>query len=130
MGTIIGMSKQDIKGQVQQNEQVQLSEAARKNLEKNAELWKAESVFIKLEDGETRVLQFNPEKIKQVEGQYGLRIQYMVIDPNYSDKGEKKFEAGKKTSNDVDAQLRQGNRLLKIKRLGEGTDTKYSVSPA
>ena len=101
----------------------------KKNLERNAELWKAESVFIKLEDGETRVLQFNPEKIKQVEGQYGIRIQYMVIDPNYADKGEKKFEAGKKTLNDVDMQLRQGNRLLKIKRLGTGTDTKYSVSP-
>jgi len=45
-------------------------------------------------------------------------------------RGEKKFEAGKKTSYDIDAQLRQGNRLLKIRRLGEGTETKYSVSPA
>jgi hypothetical protein len=119
----------NMKGQVQ-TEQVQLSETAKRNLEKNSELWRAESVFIKLEDGEERVLQFNPEKIKQVEGQYGLRIQYMVIDPNYADKGDKKFEAGKKTSNDIDAQLRQGNRLLKIRRLGTGTDTKYSVAPA
>ena len=109
--------------------QVQLSEAARQNLERNAELWKAESVYVKLEDGETRVLQFNPERIKEVEGQYGARVQYMVIDPNYSDKGEKKFEAGKQTSRDIDAQLRQGIRLLKI-RLGTGTSTKYSVSPA
>jgi hypothetical protein len=54
----------------------------------------------------------------------------MVIDPNYSDKGEKKFEAGKQTSRDIDAQLRQGIRLLKIRRLGTGTSTKYSVSPA
>ena len=51
-------------------------------------------------------MQFNPEKIKQVEGQYGLRIQYMVIDPNYADKDEKKFEAGKSTSS-IDAQLGQ-----------------------
>lgn len=128
------VSKQDIKpikGQVQSEQQVQeLSEEARKNLERNSELWRAESVYIKLEDGEERVLQFNPEKIKQVEGQYGIRIQYMVIDPNYADKGEKKLEAGKKTSNDIDAQLRQGIRLLKIKRLGSGTDTKYSIAPA
>lgn len=116
-------------GQVQK-EQVQLSEAARKNLEENAQLWKAESVYVKLEDGETRVLQFNPEKIKRVEGQYGIRIQYLVIDPNYSEKGDKKFEAGKKTSQDIDTQLRLGNRLLKVKREGTGTDTKYSVSPA
>jgi hypothetical protein len=124
--------KQD-KGQVQQNEQQvqnQLSEIAKQNLEKNAELWKAESLYVKLEDGETRVLQFNPERIKQIEGQYGARIQYMVIDPNYADKGDKKFEAGKSTSRDIDAQLRQGNRLLKIKRLGLGTETKYSVQPA
>jgi hypothetical protein len=126
------MSKQHTSGQVPNDGQVQngLSEIAKKNLESNAELWKAESVFIKLEDGETRVLQFNPEKTKQVEGQYGLRIQYMVIDPNYSDKGEKKLEAGKIMSHDIDSQLRQGNRLLKIKRLGSGVDTKYSVSPA
>jgi hypothetical protein len=122
------MSKQN-SGQVQ-NEQVQLSEKARQNLEQNAELWRGESEYVKLEDGETRVLQFNPEKIKQVEGQYGLRIQYMVIDPNFSDKGEKKFEAGKQTSRDIDTQLRVGNRLLKIKRLGSGVETKYSISPA
>lgn len=121
------MSKQE-SGQVQ-NEQV-LSEKAKQNLERNTELWRAESEFVKLEDGETRVLQFNAEKIKQVEGQYGLRIQYMVIDPNYSDKGEKKLEAGKQTSHDIDSQLRQGNRLLKIKRLGSGVETKYSISPA
>lgn len=121
---------QKTKEQVQNGQVQELSEAAKQNLEKNAELWKAESVYIKLEDGETRILQFNPEKIKPVEGQYGIRIQYLVIDPNYSDKGEKKFEAGKQTSRDIDNQLRQGNRLLKIRRLGTGTDTKYSVSSA
>lgn len=123
------MSNQQ-KGQVQKEQVQGLSETAKKNLENNAELWKSESVFIKLEDGETRVLQFNPEKIKQVEGQYGIRIQYMVIDPNYADKGDKKLEAGKKTSSDIDKQLRLGNRLLKIKRIGSGTDTKYQVEVA
>jgi hypothetical protein len=69
-------------GQVQQQKEQQvqqLSEVATQNLQKNSELWKAESVYVKLEDGETRILQFNPEKIKQVAGQYGLRIQYMVM---------------------------------------------------
>ena len=121
---------QKTKEQVQKEQVQELSEIAKQNLEKNSALWKAESVYIKLENEETRILQFNPEKIKPVEGQNGIRIQYMVIDPNYSDKGEKKFEAGKQTSRDIDAQLRQGNKLLKIRRLGTGTDTKYSVSPA
>jgi hypothetical protein len=116
-------------GQVQEKKG-ELSEEARRNLEENAELWRAESEYVKLEDGETRILQFNPEKIKRVEGNFGPRIQYLVIDPNYSDKGFKKFEAGKRTSNDIDAQLRQGNRLIAVKRLGSGTDTKYSISPA
>ena len=125
----IPMSNTTLK-QEQETKQIELSEIAKRNLEGNTELWKAENVFIKLEDGETRILQFNPEKIKHVEGQYGIRIQYLVIDPKYSDRGDKKFEAGKRTSNDIDAQLRQGDRLLKIKRLGSGKDTKYSVSPA
>jgi hypothetical protein len=126
------MSKQHTSGQVPKDGQVQneLSEAAKQNLERNAELWKSESVFIKLEDGETRVLQFNAEKIKQVEGQYGLRIQSLVIDPNYADKGDKKLEAGKLLSHDIDKQLRLGNRLLKIKRNGNGTDTTYEVTTA
>jgi hypothetical protein len=120
------MKEEEGKGQVAG--QVQLSEVAKANLDRNTELWKAESLYVKLEDGETRILQFNPERIKQVEGQYGTRIQYPVIDPNYADKGEKKFEAGKQTSIEIDVQLRQGNRLLKIRRLGSGTETKYSVS--
>ncbi|CAN5381483.1 hypothetical protein BH18THE2_BH18THE2_30990 [soil metagenome] len=41
------------------------------------------------------------EKIKHIEGQFGPRIQYSAIDPNYSDKGEKKFETGKLTSKQI-----------------------------
>jgi hypothetical protein len=72
---------------------------------------------VKLEDKETRVLQFNPEKIEPVKGQYGIRISYTVIDPNYADKGPKKFEAGKLTSK-IDSLLREGKTLLKITREG------------
>ena len=102
----------------------QLSEAAKANLDRNTELWRASSLFVKLENSEERVLQFNPDKIRQVEGQYGVRIQYTVIDPNYADRGEKKFEAGKATSQKIDGYLRQGVTLLNVKRLGEGTSTK------
>ena len=107
-----------------------MSETARKNLESNKELWKSESGYIKLESGETIVLQFNPEKIKQVEGQFGPRIQYSVINPNYSDKGEKKFETGKLTSKQIDSLLLQGKTTLKITRQGEGKETSYIVEAA
>jgi hypothetical protein len=108
----------------------QISEAARKNLESNKELWKSESKYIKLEAEETVVLQFNPEKIKHVDGQYGVRIQYTVINPNYSDKGEKKFETGKTTSKQIDSLLGQGKTTLKITRQGEGKETSYIVEAA
>ena len=85
---------------------------------------------MKLEDAETRVLQFNPEKIEQVKGQYGIRISYTVFDPNYSDKGPKKFEAGKLTSKKIDSLLREGKTLLRITREGNGKDTSYRVEAA
>jgi hypothetical protein len=106
----------------------QLSEDAKQKLDQNTELWRETSEFVKLEDQEIRVLKFNPERIKIVEGQYGPRIQYTVIDPNYPDR-EKKFEAGKTTSKEIDRYLRQGHTVLKIQRLGGGKDTKYSVQP-
>jgi hypothetical protein len=48
------------------NQNQELSEIARKNLDSNVELWKAESKYIKLEPGETIVLKFNLEKIIHV----------------------------------------------------------------
>ena len=44
----------------------------------------------------------------------------LVIYPNFSDKGEKKFETGKLTSRQIDGLLRQGKTTLKITRQGEG----------
>jgi hypothetical protein len=51
-----------------------------------------------------------------------------VIDPNYSDKGEKKFETGKLTSKQIDGLLRQGKTTLQITRSGEGKETSYTVA--
>ena len=83
-----------------------------------------------MDPDESIVLMFNPEKIKHVEGKFGLRISYTVIDPNYSDKGEKRFEAGKLTSKKIDSLLSQGKTLLKITRVGSGKDTSYIVEAA
>lgn len=76
------------------------------------------------------LLHFNPEKIKHVEGQFEVRIQYTVVNPNYSDKGEKKFETGKLTSRLTDSLLLQGKTTLKITRQGEGKETSYIVEAA
>jgi hypothetical protein len=39
-----------------------------------------------------------------------------MVDPNYSDKGEKRFEAGKLTSKKIDSLLSQSKTLLKIRQ--------------
>jgi len=83
-----------------------------------------------LEEKESRVLQFNPEKIEPVKGQYGIKISYTVVDPNYADKGPKKFEAGKLTSKKIDSLLLEGKLLLKITREGRGKDTSHRVEAA
>jgi hypothetical protein len=108
----------------------ELSETAKQNLNSNTELWKAESKYIKLEPDETIVLMFNAEKIKHVETKFGPRISYTVIDPNYSDKGDKKFEASKLTSKMIDTLLSQGINFQKITRVGSGKDTSYNVEEA
>jgi hypothetical protein len=110
-----------------------LSPKAKENLQRNAEL-KQDSKFIKLQPGEKRVLQFNAEKIEQIEAEFNgrktQRYQYTVIEPNSNDSQEKYLEVGKRTSEDIDAYLSEGKTLLKIQRFGLGKDTRYHVIPA
>jgi ABC-type dipeptide/oligopeptide/nickel transport system ATPase subunit len=53
-----------------------------------------------------------------------------VIDSNYSDKGEKKFETGKLTSKQIDPLLRQGKTTPLITRSGAGKETTYYIAAA
>jgi hypothetical protein len=90
--------------------------------------------FIKIQPSEKRVLEFNPEKIEQVEREFsGKKSQgyrYAVIDSNNGSKQEKCLEVGKRTSEDIDGYLIEGHTLLKIQRFGSGKDTRYHVTPA
>ena len=47
-----------------------LSPNAKEVLQRNAELRQRDNKFIKVEPGEKKVLQFNPEKIEQVEAEF------------------------------------------------------------
>ena len=70
------------------------------------------------------MLEFNPEKIEQVEAEFSgkktQRYRYTVTDPNNDNKQEKCLEVGKRTSEDIDGYLREGHTLLKIQRFGLG----------
>ncbi|MGA9152807.1 MAG: hypothetical protein WBZ36_19700 [Candidatus Nitrosopolaris sp.] len=114
--------------------QIQLSPKAQENLKRNAELRDKDNKFMKLQPSEKRVLEFNPEKIEQVEAEFNgkksQRYRYTVTDPNNGNKQEKYLELGKRTSEDIDAYLVQGHTLLKIQRFGLGKDTRYHVTLA
>jgi hypothetical protein len=112
----------------------QLTQKAKENLKRNAELREKDNKFIKLEPSEKRVLEFDPEQIEQVEAEFNgkksQRYRYAVTDPNSGSKQEKWLEVGKRTSEDIDGYLRDGHTLLKIQRFGLGKDTRYHVTPA
>jgi hypothetical protein len=112
----------------------QLSEKAKVNLQRNAELRKKDSKFVNLAAGEKTILQFDPEKIKPVERDFGdgekrQKFQYTVTEPNFPDQ-EKIFEVSKRTSEEIDENLNEGNTLLKIQRVGLGKETRYRIIPS
>jgi hypothetical protein len=51
-----------------------------------------------------------------------------VIDLASGNKQEKYLTVGKRTSEDIDAFLLEGQTKLKIQRLGLGKDTRYHIS--
>ena len=110
-----------------------LSPKAKENLQKNASLRQKDNKFIKLQPSEKRILQFNPEKIEQVEAEFNgkktMRYIYAVTDPD-NENQEKYLGVGKQTSEEIDSHLSEGQMLLKIQRFGLGKDTRYHVIPA
>jgi hypothetical protein len=113
-----------------------LSPKAKENLQRNAELRQKDSKFIKLQPGEKKVLQFNPESIEQVEAEFNgkktQRYQYTITEPNNGNRNqeEKYMTVGKRTSEEIDSYLSEGHNILKIQRFGLGKDTRYHVTPA
>lgn len=109
-----------------------LSPKAKEVLQRNAELRQRDSKFIKIEPGEKKVLQFNPEKVEQVEAEFNgkksMRFRYTVIEEGISQ--EKYLEVGKRTSEDIDSFLLEGVSKLKVQRFGSGTDTRYHILAA
>jgi len=107
-----------------------LSPKAKEVLQRNAELRQRDSKFIKIEPGEKKVLQFNPEKVEQVEAEFNGKksMRYTVIEEGISQ--EKYLEVGKRTSEDIDSFLLEGVSNLKVQRFGSGTDTRYHILAA
>jgi hypothetical protein len=117
--------------QQQQAQQQSLSQKAIENLNRNEESRRKDSKFAKLQHGEKATWYFDAEKMEPVESEFNgkktIRYQYAVTDPNTSE--EKYFTVSKRTSEILDAYLRDGKNLLKIQRIGAGKDTQYLINP-
>jgi hypothetical protein len=106
--------------------QVFLSDAARANLEGVTEMWRAESEWVKLEyDDGGRVLQFDAEKMKPIEGRFGPQVRYFVIDPNYPGM-EKKIDTSRKLSEQINNTLRAAGGKCSL-LIAKTKDSKGSV---
>ena len=93
-----------------------------------------QSKFIKLQSGETRVLQFNPEKVRlsddEFEGKITKRVHYTVVDPKLPLDGEKILPMSLTNAMTINALLKKSLNLLEVKRIGSDRNTKYTFAPA
>jgi hypothetical protein len=99
----------------------------------NKELEKfIEGNYIGIKDGETRVLQFLPNKTKIVEkndfnGKPTKRVQFTAIDINDAQRLEKIFELSRMHVGKIYDELKKGKTVLEISRFGSAKETRYLV---
>lgn len=92
-----------------------------------------QSKFVKLQSGETRAFQFNPEKFQlaemEFEGKLSKRVHYSVLDPKQPLEGEKILPMSLTNAISINALLKKGLNLLEVKRIGVDRNTKYTFAP-
>ena len=106
----------------------ELSEKARQNLERNAIMRNKDNIFFNPQPGEKSIWIFDAEKVDPVDGKKVQRFQCAVLDPNTGQ--EKYWTTSKRTSDQIDAYLAEGQSVLKVQRIGTGKDTRYNIMPA
>lgn len=109
--------------------QIELSQEARNRIQKNIELRRRSSKYIKVLDGETRTFEFFPDETNSYESEKfgGLRFAYLVIEEGNNEK--QIWEASMTTSNLIDELLLKGYTKLRIHRIGSDKRTIYEVKP-
>jgi hypothetical protein len=95
-----------------------------------------EGQWIKIQDGETRVLEFLATKTQVIDkkdfnGNMAKKVQFIDVDPNRGtiDRAEKKFEVSRRHAAKIYNELKNGNNVLEIYRSGTGIKTDYTVRP-
>jgi hypothetical protein len=89
-----------------------------------------ESDYITIRDGESRILEFLPNREKVVDrtdfnGKPIKKVQFIVVDPDDQERKEKKFELSRKHIPRIYNELKKGYTVLEIFRTGLGKQTEY-----
>lgn len=111
----------------------EISEQAQKAFQEVEELREKQSRFLKLQSGETRTIQFDPEKFNisedEFDGKKTKRVHYEVTDPK-SPLDVKILPMSPTNAGNINALLKKGYALLEVKRIGSDRNTKYTFAPA
>ena len=93
-----------------------------------------EGDYISIKEGESRVLEFDINKIKLVDrtdfnGSPVKKVQFIVVVANPEDpqRRERKFELSRKHVPKIYNELKKGKTVLEIFRTGLGKQTEYHV---
>src|SRR5919198_4023734 len=91
-----------------------------------------EGDYITIKEGESRVLEFEINKMKLVDktdfnGNPVRKVQFLVIDPQDEQQREKKFELSKRHVPKIYNELKKGKTVLEVFRTGLGKQTEYHV---
>ena len=91
-----------------------------------------EGDYITIKEGESRVLEFDINKMKLVDktdfnGNPVKKVQFIVTNPEDPQRREKKFELSKKHVPKIYNELKKGKTVLEIFRTGLGKQTEYHV---
>ena len=94
-----------------------------------------EGNYVNIEEGQTRTLEFSPDKVKVVDktsmfGTPTKKVQYTVRDLQRSTiQTEKILELSRRHSVKIYNELKKGNKILQITRKGSSTNKEYEVKP-
>jgi hypothetical protein len=91
-----------------------------------------EGDYITIREGESRVLEFDINKVKLVDrtdfnGNPVRKVQFLVTNPEDPEGREKKFELSKKHVPKIYNELKKGKTVLEVFRTGLGKQTEYHV---
>jgi hypothetical protein len=91
-----------------------------------------EGDYISIKEGESRMLEFDINKIKLVDktdfnGNPVKKVQFIVTNPEDPQRREKKFELSRKHVPKIYNELKKGKTVLEIFRTEQGKQTEYHV---